>query len=59
MSRTRIYTMAGFHVDVQETYEEVQNIINASQDKQFIEFTLENGDPVTLQRTQIVYLFKF
>ena len=59
MIRTRIYPVTGFHVDVQETYQEVKDKITASQGKQFIELTLEHGDPVTFQRTQIVSFSKF
>ena len=59
MIRTRIYPVTGFHVNVQETYQEVKDKITTSQDKQFVELTLENGDPVTFQRTQIVYFSKY
>lgn len=59
MIRTRIYPVTGFHVDVQETYQEVKDKVTASQDEQFIELTLENGEPVTLQRMQIVHFSKF
>lgn len=59
MIRTRIYPVTGFHVDVQETYKEVKDKMTASQDERFIELTLENGEPVTFQRTQIVSFYKF
>lgn len=59
MVRTRIYPVTGFHVNVQETYQEVKDKMITSQDERFIELTLENGDPVTFQRTQIVYFSKY
>lgn len=59
MIRTRIYPVTGFHVDVQETYQEVKDKMTASEDERFIELTLENGDPVTFQRTKIVYFSKY
>lgn len=59
MLKTRIYPVTGFHVDVQETYQEVKNMITLSQYAYFIELTLENGDPVTFQRSQIVYFTKY
>ena len=59
MIRTRIYPVTGFHVDVQETYQEVKDKMKDSSEEQFIELTLENGDPVTFQRTQIVYFSKY
>lgn len=59
MLQTRIYPVTGFHVDVQETYQEVKNKITLSQYAHFIELTLENGDPVTFQRSQIVFFTKY
>lgn len=59
MRCTRIYPVTGFHVDVQEKYQEVKDKVIASQDEQFIELTLENGDPVTIQRSKIVFFSKF
>lgn len=59
MLQTKIYLVTGFHVDVQETYQEVENKITLSRYAYFIELTLENGDPVTFQRSQIVYFTKY
>ena len=59
MIRTRIYLVDDLNFDVQESYQEVKDKMTTSQDETFIELTLENGDPVTLQRTQIVCFLKF
>lgn len=61
MIRTRIYPVTGFHVDVQESYQEVEyaiaSAINTGSSMVF--FTLENDGGVALMINNIVYFTKY
>lgn len=60
MIRTRIYPVTGFHVDVQESYDTVKDLLTYTPESEYwVHFTLENGDPVSFQRSQIVYFTKY
>lgn len=59
MLQTRIYPVTGFHVDVQESYEEVEKMLAGSDGDQFITLTLSSGNPVSFQRSKIVYFTKY
>lgn len=59
MIRTRIYPVTGFHVDVQESYEDVQKSLEDSDGDEFITLTLSGGDPISFQRSKIVYFTKY
>lgn len=59
MLQTRIYPVTGFHVDVQEPVDEVKKLITNSASDWFITLTLENGNPVSFQRSCIAYFMKF
>ena len=59
MIRTRIYQVAGFHVDVQETVEEVKKQMAETDTGWFIALTLENGEPTYIARDHIVYFTKY
>lgn len=58
MLQTRIYPTTGFHVDVQESYDTVKDLL-AYTPEYWVHFTLENGTPVSFQRSQIVYFTKY
>lgn len=59
MLQTRIYPVTGFHVDVQESVEEVKRLMTNSAGEWFIALTLENGEPAYFQRGHIVYFTKY
>ncbi len=59
MIETRIYPVTGFHVDVQESVEEVKRLMTDSDGDQFITLTLSSGNPVSFQRSKIVYFTKY
>lgn len=61
MIRTRIYPVTGFHVDVQESYQEVEFTIKQAlkAGAHLVFFTLENGEKVALMISKIVYFTKF
>lgn len=59
MLQTRIYPVTGFHVDVKEFYEDVQKMLAESTGDDFITFTLSGGEPVSFQRSKIVYFTKY
>ncbi len=61
MLRTRIYPVTGFHVDVQESYQEVEfTIMHAlNTGANMAIFTLENGEKATFMTSNIVYFTKF
>ena len=59
MLQTIIYPVTGFHVDVQESYEKVLDSLVRTPPEYWVHFTLENGDPVSFQRSQIVYFTKY
>lgn len=59
MLQTRIYPVTGFHVDVQESYDEVKKMLAESAGDDFITLTLSGGDPVSFQRSKIVYFTKY
>lgn len=61
MIQTRIYPVTGFHVDVQESYQEVEctimNSINTGLGMAI--FTLENGEKVAFMISNIAYFTKY
>ena len=59
MKRTRIYPVTGFHIDVQESVEEVRKMLQYSADGVFIKFTLENGEPTYIARDHVISFAKF
>lgn len=61
MIRTRIYPVTGFHVDVQESYQEVEFTIAQAlkTGANMVVFTLENGEKVAFMISKIVYFTKF
>lgn len=59
MLRTRIYPVTGFHVDVQESVEEVKELMAHSAQRWFIALTLESGETVHFMRDHIVYFTKY
>ncbi|MDA3797405.1 hypothetical protein, partial [Lactobacillus delbrueckii] len=59
MLRTRIYPVTGFHIDVQESVEEVRKMLQYSEDGCFIAFTLENGEPTYIARDHVISFTKF
>ena len=59
MLQTRIYPVTGFHVDVKESYEVVKKMMTDSDGDQFITLTLSSGNPVSFQRSKIVYFTKY
>lgn len=59
MIRTRIYPVTGFHVDVQESVDEVRKLVQYSADGCFVTLTLESGDPAYFMRDHIVYITKY
>ena len=59
MLQTTIYPVTGFHVDVQESVEEVSKLLTNSASEWFITLTLENGEPAYFQRSHIVYFTKY
>jgi hypothetical protein len=58
MIRTRIYTVAGFYIDVQESVDEVRELVQYSADGCLVTLTLEYGDPAYIMRDHIVCFFK-
>ena len=61
MLQTRIYPVTGFHVDVQESYKEVEFTITYALNTgaNMAIFTLENGEKATFMTRNIVYFTKF
>lgn len=61
MIRTRIYPVTGFHVDVQESYQDVEfTIMQALNTGANIAiFTLENGEKAAFMTSKIVYFKKY
>ena len=61
MIKTRIYLVTGSHVDVQESYKEVEFTITYALDTgaNMVIFTLENGENATFMTSNIVYFTKF
>lgn len=59
MLRTRIYPVTGFHIDVQESVEEVKKLVARTATGGFIALTLENGEPTYIACDHIVYFTKF
>lgn len=59
MIRTRIYPVTGFHVDVQESVEEVKKLVAITATGGFIALTLENGEPTYIACDHIVSFTKF
>ena len=59
MLRTRIYPVTGFYVDVQESYEKILDLLVRTPPEYWVHFTLENGDPVSFQRSCIAYFTKY
>lgn len=59
MLKTRIYPVTGFHVDVQESVEEVTELMAHSAQGWFIALTLGNGETVHFMRDHIVYFTKY
>lgn len=59
MLQTRIYPGTGFHVDVQESYDEVKKMLAESDGDEFVTLTLSSGNPVSFQRSKIVYFTKY
>lgn len=59
MLQTRIYPVTGFHIDVQESYDEVKKMLEDSDGDEFITLTSSGGNPVSFQRSKIVYFTKY
>lgn len=59
MLQTRIYPVTGFHVDVQESVEEVKKQVAETDTGWFIALTLENGETTYIARDHIVSFKKF
>lgn len=59
MIQTRIYPVTGFHVDVQESVEEVKKLVAITATGGFIALTLENGEPTYIACDHIVSFTKF
>lgn len=61
MIRTRIYPVTGFHVDVQESYQEVEFMITQAlkTGANMVVFTLEKGEKAAIMTSKIVYFTKF
>ncbi|MCT2876789.1 hypothetical protein EFM17_04090 [Lactobacillus delbrueckii] len=57
MAKTRIYLMGGIHVDVQGNYEMIKDLL-ANTPEYWVHFTLEDGTPVSFQRSWIAYITK-
>ena len=57
MIKTRIYLVTGSHVDVQESYKEVEFTITYAHNTgaNMVIFTLENGENATFMTSNIVY----
>jgi RNase adaptor protein for sRNA GlmZ degradation len=51
MLQTRIYPVTGFHVDVQESYDDVLDLLVRTPPEYWVHFTLENGNRVSFQRS--------
>lgn len=59
MIRTRIYPVTGFHIDVQESVEEVKKLVARTATGGFIALTLENGEPTYIACDHIISFTKF
>ena len=59
MIRTRIYPVTGFHIDVQESVEEVKKLVAGTATGGFIALTLENGEPTYIACDHIISFTKF
>lgn len=59
MLQTRIYPVTGVHVDVQESYDFVLDLLARTPPEYWVHFTLENGNRVSFQRSLIVYFTKY
>lgn len=57
MAKTRIHLALGDHVDVQEKYGMVEELLTTPSER-WVHLTLENGDPVSFQRNWIAYITK-
>lgn len=57
-AKTRVYLVTGIHVGVQESYEMVKGLL-AITPEYWVDLTLENGDPVSFQRSWIAYVTKY
>lgn len=55
--KTRIYLATGDHVDVQGKYENVMDFLVNDSDY-WVDFKLEDGTPVSFQRSWIAYVMK-
>lgn len=59
MLRTRIYPVTGFHIDVQESVEEVKKLVARTATGGFIALTLENGERTYISCDHIISFTKF
>ena len=59
MIRTRIYPVTGFHIDVQESVEEVKKLVAITATGGFIALTLENGEPIYIACDHVISFTKF
>lgn len=55
MAKTRIYLVTGIHVDVQENYEIIRDVLSLASEY-WVNLTLEDGAPVSFQRSWIAYI---
>lgn len=55
MVKARIYLVSGSHVDVQESFDEVQYAMSHSAPAWTFTLKLENGEPVCLVRDHVAY----
>ena len=58
MIRTRIYPVTGFHVDVQESVEEVKKLVAITATGGFIALTLENGETINITCDHVISFTK-
>lgn len=59
MRQTRIYPVTGSHVDVQESYDKVLDLLVRTPPEYWVHFTLENGEPTYIARDHIISFTKF
>lgn len=59
MIRTRIYPVTGLQIYVQESVEEVKNMVARTATGGFIALTLENGERTYIACDLIIYFTKF
>ena len=55
MIKTRIFLVSGFHVDVQESVDEVEDLMAHSAPGRIFRLTLGNGEAGYFQRDYIVH----